>query len=208
MKNRFFIAAFCFASLSIISCKNEESKPATTDVVEEATPQNTEETRNDKLRTLKTGDHTVSFNAIQDWKFDERASQIPPAEKALGFEQIGYSAKYSTKASMATLIYRKGKEAMNLQGAIDGMIGAVTNDPNITAKDQVVKDVTDLYGFPAKLGSGRYVEGGTNPYQYQYKFLVIADGNELYMFLGFFEEIDGFDSKFFDGVLKSVKINK
>lgn len=207
MKNRVFIAAYCLVSLSIISCKNEESKP-TAEVVKQTTTKDTEATRNDKLRTLKTGEHTVTLNSIQEWVIDQRSSETPPEEKSVILEQIGYKPIYSTKTSMATMVYRKGTVAMNQDNAISGMIGTVLNNPTISVKDQKLEDVSAIYGFPAKLGSGRFVEGGTNPYQYEYKILAIADGNELYMFLGMFEEINGFDSKFFDDVLKSVKINK
>ena len=190
-------------SLLLFSCgdgKTVEQKVA--DPEAKTNPKNT------KTQTLKTGDHTVSFESIQEWKIDERSSQIPPAEKAIIVEQVGYAPTYSSKASMANFIYRKGKTPMDLDGAINGMIGAIINDPSITVKDQKLEDVSDRYGFPAKIGSGRIVEGTTNPYQYQYKMLVITNKNELYMFLGMFEQIDGFDSKFFDDVLKSVKINK
>jgi hypothetical protein len=207
MKNRIFIASLCLASLSIISCKNEESKP-TENVNEQSVPENTDATRNDKLRTLKTGEHTVTLNSIQDWVIDQRSSEIPAAEKSVILEQIGYKPIYSANTSMATMVYRKGTVSMNADNAISGMIGTVLTNPNISVKDQKFEDVSAIYGFPAKLSSGRFVEGGANPYQYEYKILAIADGKELYMFLGMFETINGFDSRFFDDVLKSVKINK
>lgn len=207
MKTRNYITAFCLASLSITSCKNEESKPMA-EAVEQTTPENTEATRNDKLITLKTGEHTVSFNSIQDWVIDQRSSDIPPEEKSVILEQIGYKPIYSTNTSMATLVYRKGTVDMNVDKAVSGMIGVVLNNPNISVKDQKFDDVSAIYGFPARLGSGRFVEAGTNPYQYEYKILAITDGKQLYMFLGMFETINGFDSRFFDDMLKTVKINK
>ncbi len=212
MKNQIIIAAVCLASLSIISCKNEESK-TTAEVIDQAvseSPEATEAdaTRKDKLRTLKTGDHSVSINSLQEWVIDQRSSEIPPEEKSVILKQIGYKPIYSTKTSMGNMVYRKGNVEMNVDGAVRGMVDAVLINPSITLRDQKVEDVSAIYGFPAKLSSGRFVEAGPKPYQYEYKMLAITDGNELYMFLGMFEIINGFDSRFFDDMLKTVKINK
>lgn len=161
-----------------------------------------------KPQIIEIGNNIIEFKALHDWKYNEEMSAKLKSNDSRSVEIKAYSTTYSDH-SQAGLIYQKANVKINFEASIEGTLNGYKINPSTEIKDKVVTDVSERFGTPAKIVTGRLVNTTyKDNQQIQFKFLTIANGNEQFLFQGIFEAVDGFNSKDFEKMLGTIKITK
>lgn len=177
-----------------------DNKPSTIDTTPKVDPY--------KAQEIKVGNNIIEFKSLHNWEYSEEMTQKVKSNDPRSLEMIAYKSNYSDKSNVG-FIYQRAKVDGNLDGAIDGTLRGYQIDPSTEIKDKIITDVSEKFGMPAKIVTGRLVNlKYKGNQQVQFKFLTIANGKEMFFFQGIFPEVDGFNSKDFDKILNSITINK
>lgn len=206
------ITALTVISILVYSCsdgKTVEQKVAEAEA--KTNPKNSVQPEEIKTETriLKFGNKTLEYTGKYLFSLNPEISKNMKAANP-GLVAMEYYKLMTPPSATIGLSYQKLSEKTNMQGAIDGILNGYDNIDGVKIIEENLEDVSDRYGFPAKLSTGKMQilneNGGTDTGEF--KNLFIDNKNEIWIVQGIFESVDSDEMNAYTTILNSIKISK
>lgn len=164
-----------------------------------------EDPSKNKLKTLQLGEHQLNYESNYEFVYDDIFTQNLKATQPLIVDAKYYNFSMPRDRAIIGLNYSSYETNVNVDGAIDGILGGYENIPGVVLSNQKIEDVSNNYGVTAKIGSGNIVFS-TQSAVGEYRFLILSNENEMIMIQGLFEHVGLKSAEEFLTLLKSIKL--
>lgn len=164
-----------------------------------------EDPSKNKLKTLQLGEHQLNYESNYEFVYDDIFTQNLKATQPLIVDAKYYNFSMPRDRAIIGLNYSSYETNVNVDGAIDGILGRYENIPGVVLSNQKIEDVSNNYGVTAKIGSGNIVFS-TQSAVGEYRFLILSNENEMIMIQGLFEHVGLKSAEEFLTLLKSIKL--